>query len=486
MELLVPIVLYSWIPLVPLIFRDMKRHRALILTYVFAWLFLPTDEISFPGIPDLDKGSATSLGVLISVMLFDFNRILRFRPHWLDLPLLLFVMSPIASSLTNGLGLYDGVSTTLAVFFTWGFPYLAGRLYFDRFDKVRELATGIFVGGLVYIPFCLIELRMSPQIYNWVYGFRQTVKHSLRYGGWRPVVFLKTGLELGMWMTAASLLGYALWRSKALRRIYGLPVLPLLLALFATTLACKSTGALLLLFCGIGIWSAVKLTRTPWPALVLLVIPVVYLPLRILGVTDGAELVAMAQDVFGAERAQSLEFRFENEVKLVDHALKRPWFGWGGWGRALIPDEWGEIKAIVDSFWIVALGNHGLLGMVSAFTAFLVAPSIACVRFANRRWGISDVGPLLSICVLLLLYMLDCLLNSMANAIYPLCLGAITGLLLQPLKNLIQDDSDGEFVERPRSRVGSTPTRGQLWPPRPEQAPQLESPDDAETVHQIR
>ena len=47
---------------------------------------------------------------------------------------------------------------------------LARLLHFDL-----RLAGGavLLIGGLIYIPFCLFEIKMSPQLHKWVYGYHQ-------------------------------------------------------------------------------------------------------------------------------------------------------------------------------------------------------------------------------------------------------------------------------------------------------------------------
>jgi hypothetical protein len=464
MQLLVPIVLYGWLPLVLVIYRDLRGHRALAAVYVFAWLFLPSTGLQFRGLPDYTKSSATSLGIVIAMLLFEPRRLTSFRPHWIDIPMLVYCLAPIPSALSNELGLWDGCSNGLKHFMTWGLPYLFGRLYFDSFDKLRTLAKAIFIGGLVYIPFCLVEVRMSPQFYSWVYGHRPRLAtiHAKRYGGWRPTVFLETGLELGMWMTAASLLGFALWHSGSLRKLWGLRTAGLLAVLLGTTLLCKSTGSLLLLIGGSGIFLVMRWFRNPWPVLCLAMVPLIYIPLRGGGFNDGVKLVEAVDMVFGPERAQSVGFRFYNENLLAARALEAPWLGWGGWSRERVLDEYGEDQTVIDGMWIALFGKFGVLGMTSFFIAFLVAPTAACFRFARARWRSEDAAPLLALCLVVLMYMVDCLLNAMDNALYPLCLGGVTTVLLQPTRKLIaSQQSEAEDEDPTRLR------RRRLWPPLP-------------------
>ena len=49
----------------------------------------------------------------------------------------------MASSLHNGLGVYDGLSAIFEQTVAWGMPYLLGRLYFTDYAGMRELAWGV-------------------------------------------------------------------------------------------------------------------------------------------------------------------------------------------------------------------------------------------------------------------------------------------------------------------------------------------------------
>ena len=153
----------------------------------------------------------------------------------------------------------------------WGFPYLIGRVYFTDLDGLRELALGIAIGGLVYVPLCLFEIRCSPILETWVYGIVHW--EAMRYGGYRPKVFLSTGLELGMWMTNASLICYQLWSCGAVKTIRGFGFGKLLLVLLVTTVLCKSTGAIALLVVGIAILWITKRTKRSWAVWLLIAIP---------------------------------------------------------------------------------------------------------------------------------------------------------------------------------------------------------------------
>ncbi len=45
--------------------------------------------------------------------------------------------------------------------FTWVNPYLIGRIYFNDLASLCELSIRILLGGLVYMPLGLLEIRLS-------------------------------------------------------------------------------------------------------------------------------------------------------------------------------------------------------------------------------------------------------------------------------------------------------------------------------------
>ena len=260
MTFLVPIAMFGWIPVVLGLFMLFPPRRAIIISFLGAWLFLPMAGYGIPMLPDYTKMSATCLGVTLGVFLFDSGRLGTFRFRLYDVPMILWCIVPGFSSIANGLGMWDACSATVAAIVTWGLPYLIGRAYFNDTDGLRELAIGIFVGGLVYAPLCLFEVKMSPQLHNLVYGYHPSdFAMTYRMGGWRPVVFMQHGLMVGVWMTAASLSGIWLWKTGALRQLWGTTTGWLVGGLLVTTVLCKSLGALALLVAGAGM-----LLSTQW------------------------------------------------------------------------------------------------------------------------------------------------------------------------------------------------------------------------------
>lgn len=146
------LVVIAWIPTVLYLFQRFPPQRAVIVSFIAAWLFLPVINYTLPGIPDITKMNATCYGILLATVIYDAGRITSFKFGWLDLPMLIWCLCPLASSIANDLGLYNGFSAVLDQTMTWGVPYFLGRIYLANLAGLRQLAIGVFIGGLTYIP----------------------------------------------------------------------------------------------------------------------------------------------------------------------------------------------------------------------------------------------------------------------------------------------------------------------------------------------
>ena len=108
------LALLGWIPAILLLFALLPRLMAVSIATIGAWLILPPYSLPIAGMPDYSKATAAGLGMMLGTVIFCSDRILMFRPRWFDLPMLFWcVFSGIASSLQNGLGLYDGLAEAL-------------------------------------------------------------------------------------------------------------------------------------------------------------------------------------------------------------------------------------------------------------------------------------------------------------------------------------------------------------------------------------
>lgn len=453
MNLLVYLVMFGWIPLVLYLFHQLPVQRALVLSFIGAWLFLPQVSFSLPGLPDFTKMSATCYGILLATFIFDAKRFQQFKWNWIDLPMLIWCLCPLASSLTNDLGLYDGLSAALTQTVTWGFPYFLGRLYLGSLKGLKQLAVGIMIGGLLYVPLCLLEIRLSPQLHRWFYGYHaHSFEQTVRLGGFRPTVFMEHGLMVGVWMMTATLMAIWLWRAGTLTHLWQIPMIWLVLALGVTFVLLKSTGAYVLLVISLALLWVVTWSRTSFAIGLITLLMVAYLTVSTTSLLTPAyaqQIVAMTSQVTGSERAESLAYRWENERLLSAKARQRPIFGWGGWGRARVYDEQGRDISVTDSLWIIAFGNHGLVGLVSLITALVLPILSVARRIPVANWTHPAAAPVAALAVALITYSLDCLVNAMVNPVFALVAGGLSGLAVQDIHRRRPRQSGQTRMRRP-------------------------------------
>jgi hypothetical protein len=488
------------------LFRYYPGHRLVIGMYVVGVLFLPEfgSHEFIEGVPPplniigvhLTKPNAISLGLLVGSLLYDRRRWLAGRFRWFDLPMVVWCVGPLVSALANSLiyddpatvfvptrtdragdlvswlvttDFYDGVARSVDVVLTWGVPYCLGRLYISDAEKLRELVIGFAAGTVLYAPFCVAEMVLSPQLHRWVYGFHQhEFLQSIRFDGYRPMVFLEHGLAVGVWMVLGALAAAWLWARGSLRRVRvpyvrgdvnGLWVVA---GLALVAVGCKSTGALALGFLGLVTLAAARSLRHPLPAVLLLCIPPLYVTARTAGLWDAKEVVSLSSTTAGRDRAQSLEFRLQNESMLVQKALERPLVGWSGWGRSRIYDEDGKAVTIADGLWIVTLGERGSLGLVSLGLILALPVALALHRHGPPLWTDVRSAAVAVAAVLLALYAIDCLMNAMLNPVFLVMAGGL--MALRPDESAAQTREDAQTPtawrvrpDRPQSRI--TPRR---------------------------
>lgn len=411
------------------LFAYTSPRRASATSMVLGILFLPIFELKISHVPPITK--FVFIGVMVTALTFLFDRETwrRFKLRAYDLPVLLWCSSSLFSSLENDLGLKDGMFETGAKLMQWAVPYFIGRAYFAEQKQSRNLVLGVFVGGLLYIPFCLFEIKFSPQLHRLVYGyFQHSFSQVIRFDGYRPMVFMSHGLMVGLWMSLATLSGFWLWKLDLFRKNERTPAKLALLLLVVTTIAIKSTGALLLLCLGIGILCFEKVKTLKYLVLAVSLAPLIYIPARTMGYFTGRTTVDLVANYLSPERAYSLAFRLANEEKMIRKTMEKPLFGWGGWGRGRVYDEEGNDITVTDSLWVIAFSTNGFWGVFWLFT-MLCLPAFLFARSQIIQERLVASAPIAVIAVSCLLYVLDSVLNNMPNPVYLMMVGCVNGMV---------------------------------------------------------
>lgn len=425
-ETFISVVLFGWIPVVLVMFVAMPPRRAVVAAYVAAAMFLPVYRFKTTG--NYGKETATSIILLAAVAILDPTRLARFRPSLADLPMIVFLLVPLASSINNGSGAYDGASAMLRQILFWGTPYLMGRLYLTDPPAHREMALALAAGALIYVPLCLYEMKMSPQLHLMLYGYHpHEFVQSIRMEGYRPVVFMDHGLSVALWMVCGSLAALWLWYSGATKRIVFVPIELAAPVILITTVLCRSMGAVMTLVAALAALFAAKALQTRLPLMLLAIVPLVYITDRVAGTGIMEQAYELTKSV-SAERASSMKVRLDNERLLVDKALRQPLVGWGNSGEYRVKDEEGNDISVTDGMWAIILGSSGLTGMI-AFLGFRIAPSVSVLRKvrASALASADAAGPVV-LAMVGLMVMIDSLPNSPMNPVYSLVAGGLVSL----------------------------------------------------------
>ena len=366
------IVLLAWPVFAALLFADRRISTlsAAFWVIVGGYLFLPAKvEIDLPLIPPLDKNTVPAISVAVCCLLIRRMRILFVPPpgaaRWLFLAML---AAPLLSAMTNpesmfdgmeykrGLTAYDALSDIIQTYLTL-LPMLMGLTLIRNSRDLLKLMQLFVLAALIYSPLVLLEIRISPQLHTWVYGFfPHSFLQQVRFDGYRPVVFIGHGLLVAIFAAVALCASAILWRSKY--RLSVIPMGPILIYFAIVLLLCKSVGAW---FLGFGTALSLLLLSPRIQirvAAIIALLVTTYPLLAISGYFPDTQLIELAA-LFGDDRAQSIAFRLQHEERLLEHAAQKILFGWGGWGRNRLYDS------ITDGHWVNILGVYGAVGFLA-------------------------------------------------------------------------------------------------------------------------
>jgi hypothetical protein len=432
MTLLVPIMLFGWVPFTILVFKFVEPHKAVLYSAIGGALFLPTTGYSIPGLPDYDKTTAIALGLICGAIFSDIRKVTNFQWKKYDLPMLIYCIVPLTSSLMNGLGAYEGFSGVLDHVFFLGIPYLAGRMYFSSIDSIRGLCIAIVAGGLIYIPLCWYEIRMSPQLSNIFYGFfPHSFAQQFRYGGFRPVVFMYHGLMVAQWMAIATVTSFWLWRIGELKKFKSVPMFIWVVLLITTTIYCKSFNGLIILSLGVVLYFLYKTFNTRL-LLVLVLILAAYPFCRITGFVSKDSITSFVGMAVDETREGSLGYRLQQEDVFIQKIMQRSLLGWSRMGRAWPRDEDGRKETeVIDSFWLMIFAVNGFIGLFAFYATLFVGPWFTSrAPPSHSSWHDERVVLPAVISLGVLLFALDTFVNAMPNPIYFVMTGALVSFNL--------------------------------------------------------
>jgi hypothetical protein len=488
------LALFVW-PLVSILFfRKLSLPLAILVTLLGGFLLLPEDtELNLPGIPSLDKNTVPALAALVLVLIFRDRgdpvegpkQLIPRRPAIVIL-LVALVAGAVMTALTNrdmlvygptiipGLRLYDAASEA-AVAVLMILPMLLARRFLAGPEAHRLLLLVLCIAALGYSLPTLFEVRMSPQLHTWIYGFFQhSFLQHVRAGGFRPIVFLPHGLVLGIFLCLSILATITLARLDARRR--GLFLLGALW-LVGTLILSRNLGAL---FITAALFPVVFFLGVRAQLLAAAIISGLFLIYPIARTSDilPLEQISSFAQTINPQRAASFQVRLDNEEQLLAKASERPLFGWGAWGRQRVFDEAGRDISITDGAWIITLGVSGWVGYI-AFYGLLTVPIF--ILFMRRRYHAVGLETA-ALALILAANLVDLIPNSSNTPLTWLLAGALWGRLEWQAAS--RSSTAAAAVAIPRSAYARSVTPSETA--EPDHTPALPQPQSPYTRQQTR
>lgn len=425
--------LLIWPIISVLLFSQIHPARALTWTMLGGYLLLPVDTgFKFSGVPILDKTSIPNITSLLCCAVFARERWKLFPRDGVVVALcIVFLFSPFFTSLNNTAPIiresgflppmtsYDALAQMVANAIIL-IPFLLGYALFNTEKRRWWLLQALLMAGLYYSVLMLIEVRLSPQLHFWVYGFfPSSFAQQMRAGGFRPAVFLGHGLLVATFCAMSLTAGIALWRQR--KPTWGMqPAFPVVY-LCVLLVLCKTAGALILATIIGGAVAFLKPGRVALISALLCVVVLVYPLPRAFGLIPVATISNIAGSVSN-DRQGSFQTRVTNENFLLERSSQKPIFGWGTWGRNRTAYEDTGIATITDGTWIITLGTWGWAGYIASFGLL----SIASLRALKRNRRLNDITMTdAALFGILAINMLDLIPNSSLRPLTWLIAGAL-------------------------------------------------------------
>ena len=408
------IALLAWPLLAVLFYRRYDALTASFMTIVGGYMFLPAATVIDPPLlPALGKDQIAGISALIGCLFVKRINVYYLGRTSLQKFLILFLtVIPLINVFFNtepvfdgekfnpGLTPYDSITSIIAQYLFF-LPYIVGISVVSSYKDITKLINLFVYAGLIYSVFALIEIRLSPQLHTWIYGFfPHSFAQQIRMGGFRPVAFMGHGLLVAMFFMCCAALAFIkaryIERSRASLNyaIFGFITLVLFL--------CKTVSAFIWLIVFLAIFFIARYagTKVLWAMFFAFL---AYPLLSILGFIPYESILEIASS-FSEDKYGSLNLRFMNEIQLLAHTQEKWFIGWGGWNRNRLHDS------VTDGYWIIAYSKYGFFYFAAIFSLF-IAPALN--ELSSFQGGLNiNIKLFISLIILLVVVMFDQLINS--------------------------------------------------------------------------
>ena len=463
-------MLFLWVPITIGLFLRLRPGTAAGVSLLGAFLLLPVGiGPDLPGLPPLVRNRIALLAVLLGTLVLHPQSLRRLLRHRAMVGLAaVALVTPLLSAITNrdayfdlhAMTLYDGYMVAMGQALDLVIPFLLGLALIHRREDLQMLLVLLAGSALLYSLPVLFEVRMAPVLHREIYGYlpHGSWGQAKRFGGWRPMVFTPHGLTLARYLLMGLLATAILHRVR--RPVLGLSAVVATLYLMIVLILAKSLGAIIFAAPLLPLVLVLPARRLATLTILLGVIVFSYPVSRALDVFPTDMLVGAAESI-DSERSQSLNYRFFNEDMLLEHALAKPLFGWGGWGRNRVydPDTKELLSTAVDGYWIIVFGYQGIVGFVSTFGMLLIGPLLMAWRIRRVRSSQAQLE-VVGLALIVVVYAADLLPNGFPMTFMAFVAGGLAGGLPR---------------SSPQRRRRAGPNRQGAGDPPPREAVQAES-----------
>ncbi len=441
---MVEIALLAWIPFTALLFVVLKPHVAAAVSMIFGVALLPAQRaIPVPVLPDLTQYTVPVMSSLLMTLLRYPKRFLAAGPgRGAEILILIMIAGALVTNLTNtdpqvfaanvlpGMTVTDTVNDAFKMIFRWGLPFLLGRTLVRTKQEGIEVLMVLAIAGLFYVPFILVELQTGPYFHTLIYGAppsRATFWHSLKYGGFRPVVLMNHGLTTSAFMLYTTIAWVGLMRLKV--KAFQIPNGPVVALMVPVVAFCKSRAVWIY---GASVLPTLYFIRPRLQILLATALAAVILTYPFLRSLDLLPIQAVgeiAAEYGGYDAAQSFLQRIETEDEILARTAERYLFGWGGYSRYFVYDPvTGRPLSTMDGLWLIEFGMGGLFRFLTLYTFLLFPVLYTFLRFDRLR----DPSTRILLCAFVWIVVLrtfDTLPNSTIDPYLTFMGGAVCGLV---------------------------------------------------------
>jgi hypothetical protein len=366
-----------WPIIAILLYKRFDTVTATFWTIVGGYMFLPVrTAIDLPMVPAIGKDEISAIAAFIGCRFIKNEKIALFGGNTVQKSLIFlllilpfinvfFNMAPMfdGRSWIKGLTSYDAASQVIAQYLNL-LPFVIAISIVNSSDDLEKIVRLLVIAGLIYSILILVEIRLSPQLHTWIYGFfPHSFAQQIRMGGFRAVVFMGHGLMVAIFcfvcVCAAAIQLKIGKQNEKVRNVY------IFLYLVVILILQKSVGAI-----GMGLvigYSILFLYRSQQVLIIKVIVAIFFLypTFSILNLVPYDAIVSFIND-FSADRAQSTNFRFTNEIELIQHAYQKLFIGWGGWGRNQF------YNSVTDGYWLIVYGRYGAIYFYALFILFIM------------------------------------------------------------------------------------------------------------------